>query len=113
MDVDTVYSTAFDRDGNIYAVTEKKIFALDPGLQVLFTVEGKDMTGALTPLGDGTLGMICSSYNEETQTSDNVLKTIDPGSAPMSRMSGPLPAIMSMFSLAIPAALSSPVFSWL
>ena len=78
LDVDTVYSTAFDRDGNIYAVTEKKIFALDPGLQVLFTVEGKDMTGALTPLGDGTLGMICSSYNEETQTSDNVLKTIDP-----------------------------------
>lgn len=77
LNVDAVYSTAFDREGNVYAVTEKKIFALSPQLQVLFTVEGEDMTGSLTLLGDGTMGMACSTYNETTQTSDNVLKTID------------------------------------
>ena len=78
LNVDAVYSTAFDREGNVYAVTEKKIFALSPQLQVLFTVEGENMTGSLTLLGDGTMGMACSTYNETTQTSDNVLKTIDP-----------------------------------
>lgn len=78
LNVDAVYSTAFDREGNVYAVTEKKIFALSPQLKVLFTVEDEDMTGSLTPLGDGTMGMACSTYNDATQTSDNVLKTIDP-----------------------------------
>ncbi len=78
LNVDAIYSTAFDREGNVYAVTEKKIFALSPQLQVLFTVEGENMTGGLTLLGDGTMGMACSTYNDAAQTSDNVLKTIDP-----------------------------------
>lgn len=78
LNVDAVYSTAFDQEGNVYAVTEKKIFALSPQLQVLFTVEGENMAGSLTLLGDGTMGMVCSTYNEAAQTSDNVLKTIDP-----------------------------------
>ena len=33
LNVDSVNSTTFDREGNIYAVTEKQIFALSPELQ--------------------------------------------------------------------------------
>lgn len=77
LNVDSVYSTAYDREGNIYAVTEKQIFALSPELQVLFTVEGENLYNGLTLLGNGNMGMLSSTYDEATQTSNNVMRTID------------------------------------
>ncbi|MCI8801150.1 extracellular solute-binding protein [Acetatifactor muris] len=77
LNVDSVNSTTFDREGNIYAVTEKQIFALSPELQVLFTVEGENLYNRLILLGDGNMGLISSSYDETTQTSNNVMRTID------------------------------------
>lgn len=76
--VDAVNSISFDREGRVYASTEKKIFVLDADLNELFSLEGKDLWGELTPLSDGRMGMLYHRYDETAQTSSNTLRTIDP-----------------------------------
>lgn len=72
-----IHSTAFDRDGNLYAMTSEKIFVLDSGLNVKFTVEGQNMWYDLIQLSDGAMGMRQWEYDEGTETSTNKLRTID------------------------------------
>ena len=69
---------AFDSAGNLYVSTENKIYALNSDLSVRFTVEGEDMWYDLVSLGGGLMGMQNWEYDEETETSTNRLKTIDP-----------------------------------
>ena len=72
-----IYSTTFDSAGNLYAVTDSKIYVLDPRMNLLFTVDGKDLWSELIPLGNGTVGMQKWDYDEATETSTNKLLTID------------------------------------
>ena len=76
--MDAVNSISFDREGRVYASTEKKIFVLDADLNELFSLEGKDLWGELTPLSDGRMGMLYHRYDETAQTSSSMLRTIDP-----------------------------------
>ena len=73
-----INGTSFGADGSIYAVTDSKLYVLDPQLNVRFTLEGKDMWGELIALNDGTMGMRKWDYDEATETSTNKLLTIDP-----------------------------------
>ncbi|MBD5150921.1 MAG: hypothetical protein HDT16_00090 [Oscillibacter sp.] len=79
LDDDTYVNTiSFDGEGNIYAVTGEKVYVLDPQLNLLYILEGEDLWYDLTPLSDGTLGMIQWPYDEETETRSCFLRTIDP-----------------------------------
>lgn len=72
-----INTASFDNAGNFYAVTESNIYVLDPQMNLLFTVEGKDMWSELIPLGNGAVGMQKWDYDEATETSTNKLLTID------------------------------------
>ena len=79
LDDDTyINAISFDSEGNIYAITGEKIYVLDPQMNLLYTLEREDLWYDLTPLGDGTLGMMQWTYDEETETSSCFLRTIDP-----------------------------------
>ncbi|MDE7218841.1 MAG: hypothetical protein K2O45_04370 [Oscillospiraceae bacterium] len=73
-----VYSTTFDNEGRLYAVTSSKIYVLDSQMNVLFTLEGTDMWNDLVLLGDGLVGMQKWDYDDEAGQSTNKLLTIDP-----------------------------------
>ena len=47
----------FDSEGNLYVVTASKIYALDPQMNILFSVEGKDMWSEPIQLGGGLMGI--------------------------------------------------------
>ena len=67
----------FDSEGNLYVVTASKIYALDPQMNILFSVEGKDMWSE--PIqGGGLMGMQVWEDDETSETSTNKLRTIDP-----------------------------------
>ncbi len=71
-------AVSFGPDGSIYVVTAGRIYALDSQMNVLFTLEGKELWGELITLNDGTLGMQKWEYDEAAETSTNKLITIDP-----------------------------------
>lgn len=73
-----VNSTTFDGEGNLYAVTGSKIYALDPQMNVQFTLEGKDMWSELIQLGSGLMGMQKRDYDDAAEQSTNKLLTVDP-----------------------------------
>ncbi len=68
----------FDSEGNLYVVTASKIYALDPQMNILFSVEGKDMWSEPIQLGGGLMGMQVWEDDETSETSTNKLRTIDP-----------------------------------
>ena len=68
----------FDSEGNLYVVTASKIYALDPQMNILFSVEGKDMWSEPIQLGGGLMGMQVWEHDETSETSTNKLRTIDP-----------------------------------
>lgn len=70
-------ATTFDSDGNIYAVTETQLYVLDPQMNLLFTLEGKDMWSEPVQLGGGVMGMQSWEYDETAETSTNYLRIID------------------------------------
>lgn len=72
-----VNTTEFDSDGNIYAVTETHVYVLDPQMNLLFTLEGKNMWSGLIQLGSGLMGMQSWEYDETIEKSTNYLRTID------------------------------------
>lgn len=72
-----VNTTEFDSDGNIYAVTETHVYVLDPQMNLLFTLEGKNMWSGLIQLGSGLMGMQSWEYDEAAEKSTNYLRTID------------------------------------
>jgi len=78
LEVDYINNMAFDADGNTYVSSDGKISVLDSQLNVLFTLEEENLWGSLTQLGDGSIGIVQSSYDEQTETSSNRLRTIDP-----------------------------------
>ncbi len=68
----------FDSEGNLYVVTASKIYALDPQMNILFSVEGEDMWAEPIQLGGGLMGMQAWEYDDASETSTNKLRTIDP-----------------------------------
>ena len=68
----------FDSEGNLYVVTASKIYALAPQMNILFSVEGKDMWSEPIQLGGGLMGMQVWEDDETSETSTNKLRTIDP-----------------------------------
>lgn len=77
LETEYVSSVTFDGDGNLYALLDGKIAVLDPQLNPLFSVEGEDLWGNMTRLADGSVGLLYSSYDQETETSTNQLRVID------------------------------------
>ena len=75
--LDFSYSTIVDDAGTIYTNSETKVAVLDRDMNLLFSLDGKDMYGEMVILGDGTVGMRQSYYDEETQTSGSRLQVID------------------------------------
>lgn len=76
--VEYVYSSLFDRAGNLYAVTETEVVMLDPQLNKVFSVEGEDIAGSPTLLSNGRLGLLNYIYDEEKETGAWTMKTVDP-----------------------------------
>ena len=68
----------FDSEGNLYVVTASKIYALDPQMNILFSVEGEDMWTEPVQLSGGLMGMQAWEYDDASETSTNKLRTIDP-----------------------------------
>ena len=73
-----ITSRTFDSEGNLYVVTASKIYALDPQMNILFSVEGEDMWTEPVQLSGGLMGMQAWEYDEASETSTNKLRTIDP-----------------------------------
>lgn len=77
---DYIQSVALDPEGSLIVLSssysdttnETKITVMDQSLNILFTIEGDDLWGQLTLLGDGTVGM-----NVWTEENGQVLRTID------------------------------------
>ncbi len=67
----------YDREGNIYVTSEKKLFVLDKDQNLLFSLDGEQLYGELVLLGDGTMALLHNYYDEEKETSRNIMKTID------------------------------------
>ena len=76
--VEYVYSSLFDRAGNLYAVTETEIIMLDPQLNKIFSVACEDIAGSPTLLSNGRLGLLNYIYDEEKETGAWTMKTVDP-----------------------------------
>ena len=68
----------FDSEGNLYVVTASKIYALDPQMNILFSVEGEDMWTEPVQLSGGLMGMQAWEDDDASETSTNKLRTIDP-----------------------------------
>lgn len=71
-------SPAFDRAGNIYVCDEEHLYVLDPQLNKLFTLDGENLWGEMTLLGDGTMGMLNYFNDQATETYGYRMKVIDP-----------------------------------
>ena len=67
----------YDREGNIYVTSEKKLFVLDKDQNLLFSLDGEQLYGELVLLGDGTMALLHNYHDEEKETSRNIMKTID------------------------------------
>ena len=67
----------YDREGNIYVTSEKKLFVLDKDQNLLFSLDGEQLYGELVLLGDGSMALLHNYYDEEKETSRNIMKTID------------------------------------
>ena len=67
----------YDREGNIYVTSEKKLFVLDKDQNLLFSLDGEQLYGELVLLGDGTMALLHNYYDEEKEISRNIMKTID------------------------------------
>ncbi len=70
-------SPGFDRAGNIYVCDETHLYVLDPQLNKLFTLDGENLWGEMTLLGDGTMGLLNYFNDEATGTSGYRMKAID------------------------------------
>ncbi len=75
--LDYVYDTIVDDAGNIYTNSDSKVAVLDREMNLLFSLDGKDMYGSMVILGDGTVGMRQSYYDEESKNGGTRLKVID------------------------------------
>ena len=70
-------SMAFDNDGNIFVNSDTKLAVLDKDQNLLFTLEGENLWGQMVLLGDGTVGLSSSYYDEEKETSGYRMRTVD------------------------------------
>ena len=75
--LDVSYNTAIDSNGNIYTNSDTKLSVLDKDLNLLFTLEDDQMWGNLVVLGDGSVGLNSSYYDEEAQTGGYRLRVVD------------------------------------
>ncbi len=75
--VEFIYNTLIDNSGNIYVTSESKIAVLDKDMNLLFTLEEERMYGEPVILGDGTVGLRRSYYDEEKEASGTRLQVID------------------------------------
>ena len=77
LEVEYAGSRNYDREGNIYVTTENKLFVLDKDQNLLFSLDGEQLYGELVLLGDGSMALLHNYYDEEKETSRNIMKTID------------------------------------
>jgi len=77
LEMEYISGMAFDRDGNSYVLLDGEIAVLDPQLNTLFSVEEENLWGRMTLLADGSIGVLYSAYDQETETSTNQLRVID------------------------------------
>ncbi len=77
LEMEYISGMAFDGDGNSYVLLDGEIAVLDPQLNTLFSVEEENLWGNMTLLADGSIGVLYSAYDQETETSTNQLRVID------------------------------------
>ncbi len=77
LEMEYISGMAFDGDGNSYVLLDGEIAVLDPQLNTLFSIKEEDLWGRMTLLADGSIGVLYSSYDQETETSTNQLRVID------------------------------------
>lgn len=73
-----INSSSFGPDGNLYVTTGTKLYVLDMQMNILYSVEGENLWNEPMQLGSGLLGFQVWNYDEETETSSQTIKTIDP-----------------------------------
>ena len=76
LDTATVFEPAFDADGRIYITTKNAVYVLSPTLELLFTLEGENMSGGAVRLPDG--GMAQYTYVRSAAGGSQQLRRIDP-----------------------------------
>ena len=75
--LESLSSMAFDNDGNIFLNSDTKIAVLDKDQNLLFTLEGENLWGQMVLLGDGTVGLSSSYYDQEKESHGYRMRTID------------------------------------
>lgn len=85
LDMDYINNMVIDPSGNFIVsgqkntetTSETKITALDKDMNKLFEISEEDLWGQLILLGDGSVGVITSYNDLETNTYKRVMKTVD------------------------------------
>lgn len=76
LDAATVFEPAFDADSRLYLTTKSAVYVLSPALELLFTLEGENMSGGAVRLSDG--GMAQYTYVRSAAGGSEQLRRIDP-----------------------------------
>ncbi len=78
LEADYIYSSLFDKDGDMFVSTAGKLAVLDPSMNVKFVIEDEQLWGdSLLVLSDGSVGFCCSYNDPATGSYGYKVRVID------------------------------------